>query len=139
MKKVEDAELRRLMEQDSIKNTVISYLLTIGYAVVAAFACMAMREMLETVVMKFVYGAALETNQYAGIRRITQIVAIALMVGSWALTFMLVWHKTEKAEGMKARVKVGACWIACAAAAFCVFGLIQLAVVGYWPTLTGSV
>lgn len=139
MKKVEDAELRRLMDQNSIKSTVISYLLTIAYAVVAAFACMAMREMLESVAMKIIYGSQLETNQYIGFKRIAQIVAIALMVGSWALTFMVVWHKIEKADGLRARLKTGVYWIIGAAVAFCVFGLIQLAVVGYWPTLTGSV
>lgn len=139
MKRVEDAELRRLMERDSLKNTVISYVVTIIYAVVAAFACMAMREMLETVAMKVVYAMEMEAVQYGGFKRIAQIAALILMVAVWALTFMVVWHKIEKADSIKKRVKIGVCWTVGAAAAFCVFGLIQLAAVGYWPTLTGSV
>ena len=139
MKRVEDADLRRLMEQESIKNTVISYVLTILYAIVAAFACMAMREMIETISMKIISGSDLMAAQYGGIRRMTQIAAIVLMVGVWCLTFMLVWHKVEKATYMKNRVKVGLCWIFGAIVMYFVFSFIQLTVVGYWPTLTGAV
>ena len=139
MKKVEDADLRRLMEKDSIKNTVAAYLMTILYAVVAAFACMALREMIETVSLKIVYSFELEAAQYHGFKRISQIVAIVLMIASWALTFMIAWHKIEKAEGIKEKIKQGVIWAVGAAVMFCVFGLIQLVVVGYWPTLTGAV
>lgn len=137
--KNEDADLRRLMEKDSIKSTVISYLLTIAYAVAAAFACMALREMIETVGMKIIYCFELEAAQYLGFKRIFNIVGLVLMVAVWALTFMITWHRIEKADGMKERIRRGLSWIVAAAAAFAVFGLIQLVVVGYWPTLTGAV
>ena len=140
-KKENDAVLQRLMDQNSIKTTVISYLLTVVYAVVAAFAAMALREMIETVATKIIAMAAdsLSVNQPGGIRRLVQISAIVLMVALWSLTFMLVWHKEEKSEGLKARLKTGLIWIAGAIACYLVFGMVQYFVVGYWPMLTGAV
>ena len=44
-----------------------------------------------------------------------------------------------KAGSLKNRVKVGAVCIGIALAAYLVFCLVQLAAVGYWPTLTGAV
>ena len=140
-KRENDAVIQRLMDQNSIRTTVISYLLTVVYAVVAAIAAMAMREMIETVATKIIAMMAdsLSVNQPGGIRRLVQIRAIVLMVALWSLTFMLGWHKVEKSEGRKARLKTGLIWIAGAIALYLVFGLVQYFVVGYWPMLTGAV
>ena len=125
-KPVDNDELRRMMDENSAKTTVLSYVMTLVYAVAETFACMAGREMIESIAIKIIYS-------------IVQITAIVLMVGIWMSTFMVVWHKIEKAGSLKNRVKVGAVCIGIALAAYLVFCLVQLAAVGYWPTLTGAV
>ena len=139
-KPVDNAELRRMMDENSAKTTVLSYVMTLVYAVAEPFACMAGREMIESIAIKIIYSMnMINVSMYGGWKRIVQITAIVLMVGIWMSTFMVVWHKIEKAGSLKNRVKVGAVCIGIALAAYLVFCLVQLAAVGYWPTLTGAV
>ena len=92
------------------------------------------------VAIKIIYSMnMINVSMYGGWKRIVQITAIVLMVGIWMSTFMVVWHKIEKAGSLKRRMKVGAFCIGIALAAYLVFCLVQLAAVGYWPTLTGAV
>lgn len=134
-----DNDLKRLMERDSLRTTVLSYLLTLVYAAVSAVTAMAGREMIETIALKLIFSQELQSVQYGGFRRISQITALVLMVGLWLTSFMVVWHRIEREDTLKRRLWIGAVWIASAVVGYLVFGLIQLAVVGYWPMLTGAV
>lgn len=135
----ENDDVRKLMDENSVKTTVLSYLMTILYGVIAAISAMAGREMLETVAIKIIYGQDLEVSQYGGLKRIAQISAVVIFVLAWMLSFMVVWHKIERAGTLRQRVKVALVWIACAIALYALFGLVQYLFVGYWPTLTGAV
>lgn len=134
-----DNDLKRLMERDSLRTTVLSYLMTLVYAAVSAVTAMAGREMIETIALKLIFSQELQSVQYGGFRRISQITALVLMVGLWLTSFMVVWHRIEREDTLKRRLWIGAVWIASAVVGYLVFGLIQLAVVGYWPHLTGAV
>ena len=135
----DDREIQKLIEKESPKNIVVSFVLAMVFGVAAGLAAMAFREMFETAAMKLIYAADLESTQYGGLKRIAQIVAIVIMLTSWVISFMVVWHKIEKAPSMKARIKFGVIAIVICVALFAVFGTVQYLVVGYWPTLTGAV
>ena len=135
----QDNDVRRLTEQDSFKTTFISFLMAIIHGAAAAVTCMGGREMIETIGIKVIYSQELEISQYGGLKRIVQISAIVLMVGLWISTFMIVWHKIERAGCLEERVRLGVKWIAGAIVLFAVCAVLQYFVVGYWPTLTGAV
>ena len=135
----ENDDVRKLMDENSVKTTVLSYLMTILYGVIAAISAMAGREMLETVAIKIIYGQDLEVSQYGGLKRIAQISAVVIFVLAWMLSFMVVWHKIERADCLKERIRLGVKWIAGAIVLFAVCAVLQYFVVGYWPTLTGAV
>lgn len=139
MNKPVDADVRKMMEENSIRTTVVSYLMTLVYAVAGALAAMAGREMIEKIAMKLIYTQEMEVSQYSGFRRISQISALVLMIGLWITSFMLAWHKIEKAGSLKKRIQIGLCWIIGALALYAIFGVVQYLVVGFWPTLSGSV
>ena len=135
----ENDDVRKLMDENSVKTTVLSYLMTILYGVIAAISAMAGREMLETVAIKLIYGQSLEIVQYGGLKRIAQISAVVIFVLAWMLSFMIVWHRIERAGTLKQRVRVALIWIAGAVVLYALFGVVQYLFVGYWPTLTGAV
>lgn len=136
----EDKEIRRLLEKESPKNIVVSFVLAMVFGVTAGLAAMAFREMFETTAIQIIYSATLDNiAQYGGLKRIAQIVAIFIMLCGWVISFMVVWHKIEKAPSMAARIKFGVIAIAISIALFLIFSLVQYLVVGYWPTLTGAV
>lgn len=135
----DDREIQKLIEKESPKNIVVSFVLAMAFGVAAGLAAMAFREMFETCAIKLIYSADLQSAQYGGLKRIAQIVAIVIMLTSWVISFMVVWHKIEKAPSMKDRIKFGVIAIAVCVALFAVFGLVQYLAVGYWPTLTGAV
>lgn len=139
MNKPMDDDVKSLMEQSSLKNTLTAYGMTLAFAAVSAISAMAMREMLETISMKIIFSQQLQTTQYGGFRRISQIGALTLMVGVWLTTFMIVWHRLEKTKNRKKRVVIGLIWIGSAVAAYFLFALVQYFAVGFWPTLTGAV
>ena len=135
----EDKEIRDLIEKESPKNIVVSFILAMVFGVAAGLAAMAFREMFETAAIRLIYSADLGTAQYGGLKRIAQIVAIVIMLTGWVISFMVVWHKIEKAPSMKERIRFGVIAILVSVALFMLFGLVQYLVVGYWPTLTGAV
>ena len=133
-------DLEKLMDKNSTRTIVLSYAMTIVFGIAAAFACMAWREMLEQVALKIILGSEMHNMaQYGGLRRVTQIVAITTMVTGWMISFMVVWHKIEHGETLRDRVIICVKWVAIAVAAYFLFSVIQYIVVGYWPTLRGSV
>ncbi|MGI6239877.1 MAG: hypothetical protein ACOYI5_09665, partial [Christensenellales bacterium] len=69
MNKPMDNDLKRLMERDSLRTTVLSYLLTLVYAAVSAVTAMAGREMIETIALKLIFSQELQSVQYGGFRR----------------------------------------------------------------------
>lgn len=136
-----DQDLKKLMDENSVKTTVLSYLMTLVFAAVSALAAMAGREMLERLIREFVYSgtAELQVNQKSGLLHLSTIIGFAIMAGVWLAAFMIVWNKTEKAGTLKKRVKVNAIWIGVAAGCFLLFFLVTFVVTGQWPTLQGGV
>ncbi len=138
MKKNFDEETRKLMGEKRAAETLLSYLVALLYAAVAAVAAMAGREMIEAVARKIVFGMELQTNQYSGFMRISTIGGMGLMVILWLGTFLIVWHRVERADSMRGRLLTGTRWIAGAAVLYLIFAVTQLAVAGYWPLLSGA-
>ena len=136
-----DQDLKRLMDQNSIKTTVISYLMTLVFAAVSAVTAMAGREMIERLMREFVFNgnAELQVNQTTGLRHLSTILGLVVMVGIWLAAFMIVWNRTEKAATLKKRVKVNIIWVGAAAGCFLVFLLVTYFVTGTWLTLRGGV
>ena len=94
----ENKEIREMMEKESPKNIVVSFLLAMVFGVAAAVAAMAFRETFEDIALKIIIGASsdLEASQTIGFRRLSQISAIVIMLGGWMTAFMVVWSKLEK-------------------------------------------
>ncbi len=136
-----DQDLKKLMDQNSIKTTVISYLMTLVFAAVSAVTAMAGREMVERLMREYLFSGSvdLQVNQTTGLRHLSTIVGLAVMVGLWLAAFMIVWNRTEKAETLKKRVKVNAIWIGAAAGCFLIFLLVTYFATGQWLTLRGGV
>lgn len=136
----EDKEIHRLLEKESPQNIVVSFVLAMAFGITAGLAAMAFREMFQTCATVIIYSSELSNvAQYNGLDNIAKIAALLIMLCGWVISFMVVWHKIEKAPSMKARIKFGVIAIAISVALFLVFGLIQYLAVGYWPTLSGSV
>lgn len=136
-----DQDLKKLMDENSIKTTVISYLMTLVFAAVSAITAMAGREMIERIMRDFVFSgnAELQVNQTTGLRHLSTIVGLGIMVGAWLAAFMIVWHRTEKAGTLKKRVKINLIWIGAAAGCFLVFLLATYFFTGQWLTLRGGI
>ena len=136
-----DQDLKKLMDENSIKTTVISYLMTLIFASVSAFTAMAGREMIERLIREFVFSgsADLQANQTTGLRHLSTIVGLVIMVSLWLAAFMIVWHRTEKAGTLKKRIKVNAICIGAAAGCFLVFLFVTYFVTGNWLTLRGGI
>ena len=138
----ENKEIREMMEKESPKNIVVSFLLAMVFGVAAAVAAMAFRETFEDIALKIIIGASsdLEASQTIGFRRLSQISAIVIMLGGWMTAFMVVWSKLEHRKDMKNRIKFGLISIGVALALFAVFCIIHYFVMdGTWPTLSGAV
>lgn len=136
-----DQDLKKLMDENSIKTTVISYLMTLIFAAVSAVAAMAGREMIERLMREFLFNGStdLQVNQTTGLRHLSTIIGLVIMVGLWLAAFMIVWGRTEKAGTLKKRVKVNAIWIGAAAGCFLVFLLVTYFATGNWLTLKGGI
>jgi small-conductance mechanosensitive channel len=141
MKQPMDQDLKTLMDEQSIKTTVISYLMTLVFAAVSAVAAMGGREMIERLMRAFIIKNAseLQVSQGTGLSHLSTITGLVLMVSIWLGAFMVVWSRTEKAGTLKKRVKVNAIWIGGAACCFLVFLLVTYFVTGQWLTLRGGV
>jgi sterol desaturase/sphingolipid hydroxylase (fatty acid hydroxylase superfamily) len=134
-----DEDIKKLMEQTSLKNTLAAYGMTLAFAAVSAVSAMALREMIERITLKVIIGMDLQSAQYIGFRHLSTIGGLVLMVGVWLIGFMVAWHYLEKTRTIRGRIRNGLIWIAGAVAAYFLFATVQYYVVGYWPTLTGAV
>lgn len=143
MNKQENKELHDLIEKESPKNIVVSFLLAMVFGVAAGLAAIAFREVFENVAISIIYSdkmlGILSASQPHGIKRLCQIVALSIMLLGWVISFMIVWHKIEKAPTMERRVKFGVIAIAVAVALFGAFELINYAVLGDWLRLNGAI
>ncbi len=136
-----DQDIKKLMDENSTKTTVVSFLMTLIFAAVSAFTALAGREMIERLMLKFLYAgnAQLQVNQTTGLRHLSTIVGLSVMVGVWLSAFMIVWSRTEKAGTLKKRVKVNAIWIGGAAGLFLLFLLVTYFATGQWLSLRGGI
>jgi len=133
MKNRTDDEARRLTGEKSAGEILLSYGIALAFAAVAALAALAGRETIEAIACRIVLPMKLEANQYSGFLRLSTIGGLGLMALLWLGAFLIVWHRVERAESMRARLKVGACWTAGATLLCLAFALIQFAVAGDWP------
>lgn len=141
MNKVYDDDTRKVIKDGSASNLLTSFLMTLVYAATSAVAAIAGREMIEGVTLKILSSnidALTNVSQFGGFRRISQISAIVLMVGLWLCTFMVVWHKLERRDGVSARVRYASIWVGGSIVCYFVFALIMYWTGLGWPTLTGS-
>jgi len=122
--KYADDDIKTLMEQNSPKKTVISFLLACVYGAAALPAALKIRSLAEIIAVRGVVGKDLMINQYGGIVDVVSIFASAAAIAAWLITFVIVWHGMEKSRDMKARMKKCTVWTA---AALCIFGLSAIA------------
>ena len=122
--KYADDDIKALMEQNSPKKTVISFLLACVYGAAALPAALKIRSLAEIIAVRGVVGKDLMINQYGGIVDTVTIAAAAAVIAAWLITFVIVWHRVEKSRDMKSRMKKCAVWTI---AALCIFGISALA------------
>lgn len=138
-----DREIRDMIEKETPKNIVASFVLAISFGVAAGLAAMAFREMgqhlTNKVIAMMLEADILNAAQPGGIRNLSSIVFLAIMLLGWVISFMIVWHKIEKAPSMKKRVRFGVIAIAVALVLFGIFELVGYAVTGSWLYLTGAI
>ena len=139
----QDKELHDMLEKETPKNIVVSFVLAISFGVAAGLAAIAFREMCQhltnALIGKLLELELLTAAQPGGIRNLSSIVFLAIMLLSWVISFMVVWHKIERAPSMKNRVKFGVTAIIVALVLFGIFELVGYAVIGSWLYLTGAI
>lgn len=139
----QDKELHDMLEKETPKNIVVSFVLAISFGVAAGLAAIAFREMCQhltnALIGKLLELELLTAAQPGGIRNLSSIVFLAIMLLSWVISFMVVWHKIERAPSMKNRVKFGVTAIIVALVLFGIFELVGYAVIGSWLYLSGAI
>ena len=139
----QDQQIRDMLEKETPKNIVASFVLAITFGVAAGLAAIAFREMCQHLTNKIIAmllaADVLSASQPGGIRNLSSIVFLAVMLLGWVISFMVVWHKIEKASSMQKRVKFGIAAIIVALVLFGIFELVGYAVTGSWLYLTGAI
>ena len=139
----QDQEIRDMIEKETPKNIVVSFVLAITFGVVAGLAAMGFREMCQhltnKVIAMMLEADLLNASQPGGIRNLSSITFLAIMLLGWVISFMIVWHKIEKSPSMKQRVRFGITAIIVALVLFGIFELVGYAVTGSWLYLTGAI
>ena len=139
----QDQEIRDMIEKETPKNIVVSFVLAITFGVAAGLAAIAFREMCQhltnAIIGKLLEMDLLSASQPGGIRNLSSITFLAVMLLGWVISFMIVWHKIEKAPSMKKRVRFGVTAIIVALALFGIFELVGYSVIGTWLYLTGAI
>ena len=139
MNKNTSPEVRALLEKESPKNIVVSFLLAMMFAVSAGLAAIAYSETFLNFALRIIYSSSLETAQYLGFKRVCQITSLTTMCLGWLITFMVVWHKIEKKPTMLTRIKYGLTAIVVALAIFGAFELVNYVFIGDWLRLNGGI
>ena len=140
MNRKEPAEVRDLIEKESPKNIVVSFLLAMLFGVAAGLAAIAYGEVLLSLCIKVIYTLDVaNTSQYTGFRRVSQITSLTTMLMGWVVAFMIVWHQIEKKPRMEQRIKFGVAAIVIALALFGIFELISYFAIGSWLSLNGGI
>jgi len=139
MNKQENREIRDLIEKETPKNIVVSFVLAMLFGVAAGLAAIAYGEVFLNFALRVIYSSDLEAAQYVGFKRICQIVSLTTMLMGWVIAFMIVWHKIEKKPSMNQRIRYGVTAIVIAVALFGVFELLNYFCMGGWLSLTGGI
>ncbi len=139
MNKHTNQEVRDLLEKESPKNIVVSFLLAMMFAVSAGLAAIAYSETLLNFALQLIYSSNLEAAQYVGFKRVTQITSLTTMCLGWLIAFMVVWHKIERKPSMATRIKYGVTAIVIALAIFGAFELVNYVFLGDWLRLNGGI
>ncbi|MBQ4090433.1 MAG: hypothetical protein IJC56_11245 [Clostridia bacterium] len=139
----QDQQIRDMLEKETPKNIVVSFVLAISFGVAAGLAAIAFREMCQHLTNKVIAmmldAELLSAAQPGGIRNLSSIIFLAVMLLGWVISFMVVWHKIEKAPSMQKRVKYGVTAIVVALALFGIFELVGYSIIGSWLYLTGAI
>ena len=139
----QDQQIRDMLEKETPKNIVVSFVLAISFGVAAGLAAIAFREMCQHLTNKVIAmmldAELLSAAQPGGIRNLSSIIFLAVMLLGWVISFMVVWHKIEKAPSMQKRVKFGVIAIVVALALFGIFELVGYSIIGSWLYLTGAI
>lgn len=143
MTRQEDKDMRDMMEEESPKKIIVSFVLSMVFGVAAALAAVAFREVLQHLtnyvltlpsVLK-----SLNASQPQGIKNLSSISGLVIMLLGWVIAFLTVWHKIEKAPTMKKRVRFGLAAIIVALALFGLFEVCGYAINGSWLMLNGAI
>ena len=139
----QDQQIRDMLEKETPKNIVVSFVLAISFGVAAGLAAIAFREMCQHLTNKIIAmllsADILNAAQPGGIRNLSSITCLAIMLLGWVISFMVVWHKIEKAPSMQKRVRFGVVAIIVALVLFGIFELVAYAITGSWLYLTGAI
>lgn len=135
----QNKELRDLMEKETPKNIVVSFVLAMLFGVAAGLAAIAYGEVILNFALRVIYSSDLEAAQYVGFKRISQIVSLTTMLMGWVIAFMVVWHKIEKKQSMRERIKYGITAIVIAVALFGIFEVVNYFAMGDWLSLSGGI
>lgn len=135
----QNKEIRDLIEKETPKNIVVSFVLAMLFGVAAGLAAIAYGEVILNFALRIIYSSDLEAAQYVGFKRICQIVSLTTMLMGWVIAFMIVWHKIEKKQSMQERIKYGVVAIVVALGLFGIFEVVNYLVIGEWLYLSGGI
>ena len=96
----QNKEIRDLIEKETPKNIVVSFVLAMLFGVAAGLAAIAYGEVILNFALRIIYSSELAAAQYVGFKRISQITSLTTMLMGWVIAFMIVWHKIEKKQSM---------------------------------------
>ena len=135
----QNKEIRDLIEKETPKNIVVSFVLAMLFGVAAGLAAIAYGEVILNFALRVIYSNDLEAAQYVGFKRISQITSLTTMLMGWVIAFMIVWHKIEKKQSMHDRIRYGVIAIIVALGLFGIFEVINYFAIGDWLSLSGGI
>lgn len=135
----QNKEIRDLIEKETPKNIVVSFVLAMLFGVAAGLAAIAYGEVILNFALRIIYSSELAAAQYVGFKRISQITSLTTMLMGWVVAFMIVWHKIEKKQSMHGRIRYGVIAIVVALGLFGIFEVINYFAMGDWLSLSGGI
>ena len=126
MKNNYDDEINMLIRRESASRQLAAFLLAAAFGCVSGAAAMKLRGFALLLARLLIYSKELEVNQYRGFVNMSEIGTIAVLAALWLIIVLAVWHRIDKTDCLRDRLKICAAWSAGAAAVCCIFHIVGL-------------
>lgn len=128
-----DAEMRRLMKQESAGRQLATFMLATIFGAIAGIMILTLRRLIIDIFGRCIISARLQAAQYGGWIQTSDVAASAALAVLWLAGFMLCWHRIGKCENAKYMLKTSGAWSLSAAVLYAVIGVSGAALTGAWP------